>query len=242
MTEKLYWKDSYMTKFEATVIDHNEKGILLDKTAFYPTGGGQLNDIGEITYADKKINILDVKKEKDSENIFHIPQQGAVIEKGTKITGSIDWERRYSLMKYHTFFHVLDAIIYKEYSGKITGGIIYPDRSHIDFDLPSLNRETAEKIIQRTNLENKKAYEVKSYFITREEAEKMPDLVRTMPGLSILKSLENIRIVEICGLDAQIDGGTHVRNTNEIGDMVLSGFKNLGSHRKRIEVKLIPKL
>ncbi len=236
MTRKLYWEDAYIKEFDAGVVGVDERGIVLDQTAFYPTGGGQLNDTGKIAIDDNEYRVVDVKKEGDI--IYHITDTKIVCESGAKAGGRIDWDRRYLLMRYHTFLHVMDAIVHRKHSGKITGGIIYPDRSHMDFDMPELNRELALRIIDETNAVAAEGHTVSSRFLTNWEAMQIPELARTAPGSELVKSLDKIRVVDISGLDFQADGGTHVANTKEIGTMQLSDFKNKGAHRKRLEIRL----
>ena len=225
-----------MKEFDATVVSVTEKGVLLDQTAFYPLGGGQQNDTGVLAVDGVDHKVVDVRKEGD--DIYHKIEPVADIKPGSRVRGRIDWDRRYSLMRYHTFLHVLDAIVHNKHNGNITGGIIYHDRCHMDFDM-SINREIGEKLIEEANLECEKGYGIKAYFISPAEAEKIPNLARTLPGSSLIKTLDSIRIVEIEGMDLQADGGTHVANTKEIGRMKLDGFKNMGAHRKRLEIKLV---
>jgi misacylated tRNA(Ala) deacylase len=237
MTKKLYWEDAYVKEFDAGVVETGDKGLVLDQTAFYPTGGGQANDTGSISVDGRPYRITDVRKE--GEVIYHVTDEKIECRSGTRVHGIIDWDRRYRLMRYHTFLHVMDAVIHKKYGGKITGGIIYPDRAHMDFDMPELNRELAVRIIEESNTIAAEGHAVSSRFLTNEEAQKIPELARTAPGGEIVKGLDRIRIVAIEDLDFQADGGTHVANTSEIGSMRLSDFKNKGTHRKRVEIMLL---
>ena len=236
MTEKLYWKDAYTREFEAEVAKADGKRLILDKTIFYPTGGGQLNDTGTVTAQDgETYRVVDVKQEGDE--IVHFLDR-EFVSGASSIKGSIDWERRYSLMRYHTAVHVVGATMEKEYHAKFKGGMIYVDRAHIDWDMPELNRELSGKIIERSNAVIAEDRRVISRFISRDEALGIPDLVRTEPGRELIKRLEAVRIVEIEGFDTQTDGGTHVANTKEIGIVALSGFENKGAHSKRMEISL----
>ncbi len=237
MIEKLYWKDAYVKEFDATVIGVNGNVISLDRTAFYPTGGGQLNDTGIIVVKGREYKVTDVKKEADE--IMHFLESADGITVGDMAHCVIDWERRYSLMKYHTAIHVLSAMLARHQSDvKFTGGMIYVDKAHGDFDCPSLNKELAAMVVQEMQKVISEGHEVTSRFITHEEAIKIPNLIKTQPGEELTKGLEKIRIVEIEGVDLQADGGTHVHNTKELGTVLLKKFDNKGAHRKRIEIVL----
>ncbi|MCL5675276.1 MAG: alanyl-tRNA editing protein [Candidatus Marsarchaeota archaeon] len=236
MTERLYWKDAYIKDFEASVVSAGPEGVVLDKTAFYPTGGGQANDTGELLVDGMPYKVDDVRKSGD--DIVHILDKSGDIKPGGRAIGKIDWKRRYSLMKYHTTIHILSSLVLKKYGGKSTGNMLYPDKAHIDFDFPQLNRELGIKIVEETQSIIDEGHAVTSRLLAKEEAASFPGLVRTQPGEELVKSLANIRIVEIEGVDLQADGGTHVRNTSEIGAIKLSSFENKGAHRKRIEIKI----
>lgn len=236
MTEKLYWKDAYIKEFEASVVNVIPEGVVFDKTAFYPTGGGQANDTGELLVDDTPYKVNDVRK--SGEDIVHILDKNAGIKPGGKVIGKVDWERRYSLMKYHTAIHILSSLVLKKYGGKSTGNMLYPDKAHIDFDFPQLNRELGIKIVEETQSIIDEGHAVTSRLLTKEEAASFPGLIRTQPGEELIKGLASVRVVEIEGVDLQADGGTHVRNTSEIGAIKLSSFENKGAHRKRIEIKI----
>ncbi len=237
MTEKLYWNDSYMKEFDAEVVSAEGSEVVLDKTAFYPTGGGQPNDTGILEINGKQYSIVDVKK--DGDKIIHVASESVAASAGDKVKGKIDWQRRYMLMRYHTAIHLIDAVVEKYYkSGMLTGGQIYVDRARVDFDMQDLNREKAEEIIGKANEVAKEGHDVVSREISASEASKVPRLARTEPGNELLQNLEKVRVVEIVGLDAQADGGTHVRNTKEIGTITLSNYENKGKHSKRVEIKL----
>ncbi|MGC8710028.1 MAG: alanyl-tRNA editing protein AlaXM [Candidatus Micrarchaeia archaeon] len=237
MTEKLYWNDMYAKEFDAKVIAARGNELVLDKTLFYPTGGGQPNDTGRIIHNGVEYKVTDVKGSND--DIVHFLDNAIDAHSGDSITGIIDWERRYMIMKYHTAIHLLDAIIEKNYgSGMLTGGQIYEDRARIDIDMQDLNREKAQEIIDTTNKVAAEGHEVIARFITRDEALKMPRLARTDPGSELIKNLDVVRVVEIKDVDVQADGGTHVSNTKEIGSIELSKYENKGKHSKRVEITI----
>lgn len=237
MTVKLYWKDAYSREFDAEVKSVRGSEVELDATAFYPTGGGVLHDTGIISGIGASYRVAEVRKEGDT--IFHKLDAEPQLKQGEKVHGTIDWERRYSLMRYHTAVHLLDGIVEKNYSaGGITGGSIFPDRARIDFEMEALNRELAQKIINEAAAVAAQAHTVSSRMVTREEALAMPNLARTEPGRELIRSMPEVRIVEIEGIDLQADGGLHVANTKEIGAISLKSFENKGRHSKRIEITL----
>lgn len=236
MVEKLYWLDAYTKSFDAIVSNVDGDRICLDKTAFYSTGGGQPNDVGKLLLNGSTYSIIDVKEVGD--DIVHTSDRDFGAKVGEAAHGNIDWQVRYAYMRHHTALHVIGGITEKDYGGKWTGGMIYQDRAHMDYDFPALNRELAEKIISEANSIVVLDKKVRSRFIDRDTALKIPDLIRTKPGEELVKRLERVRIVEIDNFDTQTDGGTHVSNTKEIGRIKMSKFDNKGSHRKRIEIVL----
>lgn len=238
MTGKLYWVDSYMKEFDAAIVKASGNEVVLDKTAFYPTGGGQPNDTGKLVVEGKEYSVIDVKKGSDGE-IIHILDTNTEGIAGKNVHGVIDWERRYAHMRHHTAVHIVDAVLEKQYgSGKMTGGQIYADRARFDIDMPELDRQKANEIIEKSSVVAKEGHDVTSRIVSREEALAMPNLIRTEPGSELVSSLEEVRLVEIVGLDAQSDGGTHVKNTGEVGGIVLSKYENKGKHNKRVEISL----
>ncbi len=237
MTEKLYLKDSYLKEFEAKVVRVDGSKIYLDRTAFYPTGGGQPNDTGRII-AETDISVTDVIKEGDE--IAHVVSDASGLNEGIQVHCTIDWEKRLSYMRHHTAIHLIDGVVTKAYSDKglITGSQIYLDRARMDFDMPTLNKELCQKIIDDSNKETEIGRAVVSRNLTKADALAIPNLARTVPGRELISKLDVIRVVEILGLDMQADGGLHVSNTNEIGKICLNGFKNNGAHSKRMEIRL----
>jgi misacylated tRNA(Ala) deacylase len=236
-TIKLYWKDAYLKEFESIVEKAEGNTIVLKETLFYPTSGGAPNDTGKMTIKGKEYQVVDVTKEGDE--IIHVLDEMSDAAPGDAVQGRIDWERRYAVMRYHTALHLLDAVVEKNYSsGKITGGQIFVDRARMDLDMPELNKEVALKIIEQANAIALEGHGVSAREISREEALKIPNLARTEPGRQMIMGMSSIRLVEIEGLDFQMDGGTHVQNTNEIGKMSLNAYENKGAHRKRVDISL----
>jgi len=237
MTELLYLEDSYLKEFKALVkeTDEKEKWIVLDKTAFYPTGGGQPCDYGKIQTKNSESNVTKVKRQDDKIKHF---LEGVIPKVGATVIGNIDWDRRYQLMRTHTALHMLSAVIWREYHAQVTGGNMEPLMGRLDFELESMSAELAKEIELKLNLEVEAARNITSRIIPRSEAEKIPDLIRTKVNL-LPSQLKEIRIVEIKGLDLQADGGTHVKNTQEVGTIEIYKYKSKGRINKRLQIRLI---
>ncbi|MGC8608822.1 MAG: alanine--tRNA ligase-related protein [Thermoplasmata archaeon] len=238
MTEKLYYDDMNMKEFDAVVTRVEVGKIFLDRTAFYPEGGGQPNDRGYITYAGKKITVDDVQKEGD--DIAHITDGSANVTVGQEVHGTIDWERRYIHMRYHTAIHIIDGIIskYHENEALLTGGQIYEDKARIDINVENFSKEFVETVISEANKVIEEGHRVYPKNLTREEAMRLPNLARTEPGRKLIESLDTVRVIVIDGLDEQSDGGTHVSNTSLVGKIILKKIENKGRRNKRIEFTL----
>ena len=237
MTVKLYLEDAYLREFDSSGERADGNRIVLKETAFYPTGGGVMNDTGTLRVNGSDYRVVDVKKEGDT--VFHHLEGIPKINAGDAVHGILDWDRRYSLMRYHTAVHLMDGIVEKSYqAGGITGGQIFPDRARIDFGMNGLNRDTAQKIIDEANAEVGKGHGVVARILSREEALAVPNLARTEPGRELMRRMDSVRVVEIEGIDTQMDGGLHVANTKEIGKITLSSFENKGKSSKRIEIVL----
>ncbi len=238
MTEELFLLDSYLKEFDGEIIDIKNEGlhIYLDKTAFFPGGGGQPNDEGEIIINNEKYKVEKVARDKER-NIYHQlekPYQGYI---GEAIKGVIDWERRYNIMRYHTALHILCGLIWKEFGASVTGGNMSIDKARMDFNLEDFSKERVEYIEKRVAEEVQAAREVKITILSREEAFQIPDLIRTKINL-LPPNIKEVRTVEIVGLDLQADGGTHVKNTNEVGNVKIIETINKGKENKRIVIKL----
>jgi len=227
-TEELYLKDSYIKEFEAKVTKVNGNEVILDKTAFYPGGGGLENDVGKLIKNNgETLNVKEVKRQGDE--IVHIIEGGELRE-GDNVKGVIDWDRRYKMMRLHTASHVMAAVAYSQFNALITGGHISPEYAKDDFNLE--NKDLIPQIVEKANEILSKGIEVKVYFLPREEALKIPGIVklaeRNPPSIPIW------RIVEIPGIDIQADGGPHVKNTSEVGKIRIIKIENRGKNRKRV--------
>ncbi len=236
MTENLYQLDSYLKEFEAKIIEINEEenSVVLDKSVFFPGGGGQPCDKGKLISESKEYNVAKVKKAGD---IVHHFIEGVLPELGNIVHGKIDWERRYKLMRTHTACHILCGVVWRDYKASVTGGNMEPLRGRLDFEFESLKAEFVKEIESKLNEEVQNARDVKINLLPREEAFKIPDLIRTKINL-LPEALETIRTIEIVGLDLQADGGTHVANTKEVGRIKILKHKSKGKINKRIEIGL----
>ncbi len=229
MTEALYMKDSYLKEFEAKAVEAAGNQIVLDKTAFYPQGGGQPTDTGTLDSDGKLFNVVSVTK--NSGKIFH-QLDGEGLKAGDSVHGVIDWTRRYRLMRMHTAAHIIDAILYKESGALCTGNQLGTDKSRIDFSLDVVDREKMQSFIDMANEAVRQAIEVKIYSLPREEALKIPGVVKLAAAMP--PSVAELRIVEIPGVDLQADGGTQVANTGEIGVIELLSMENKGKNNRRM--------
>lgn len=238
MTELLYQKDSYLKEFTAIVqeIDSEKHAISLDQTAFYPGGGGQPYDTGTIEYENKTIVVVSLKKTGDQ--VWHfIDQQAVLPQPGTKITGKVNWERRYQLMRTHSAMHVLCGVVFRDYGALVTGGNMDPLEGRMDFEFETMTKDLVEIIENSVNEEIQKDHPVNVQILPREVAFQIPDLIRTKINL-LPPGINEIRTIEIVGLDLQADGGTHVHSTKEIGKARIVDYKSKGKINKRIYLKL----
>jgi misacylated tRNA(Ala) deacylase len=235
-TELLFATDAYLREFEAQVVDVLDGAIVLDRTAFYATGGGQPHDVGTLTWDGGSVSATVVEVRKQGGTVLH-RLEGAPPPNGTHVHGEIDWERRYALMRHHTALHSMSGVIYQLYGATVTGGQMYPDRARMDFLLPDLSAERLRAIEDRTNELLAEGHPVSIRFLPRAEAFEIPDLIRTRVNL-LPEGIETIRVVNIEGIDQQADGGTHVANTREVGKVRITGSENKGKGNKRIEIAL----
>jgi len=234
MTELLYLKDHYLHEFDATVTQVQTNLVTLDKTAFYPTGGGQPNDTGTLRWNHDETKVVDVSKKEGS--VLH-KLEGAPPPVGSVVHGILDWNRRYVFMRYHSALHVLCGLVYHMYGGLVTGGQIYPDRARMDFDLQYLSTDRIQEIEKACNDQIRAGHPISVRFLPREEAMKHPDLIRTKINL-VPPEIAEVRVVEIEGLDVQADGGTHVANTREIQGIRVVKTANKGRINRRMEITL----
>lgn len=234
MTDLLYLKDHYLKEFDAQVTKAETDLIILNQTAFYPTGGGQPNDTGTIRWPGGEAQVVDVSKKTGS--VTH-KLKGPMPPQDATIHGVIDWNRRYTFMRYHSALHVLCGLIYHMYGGLVTGGQIYPERARMDFDLQDLSPERVQEIEKECDKAIRNSLPITIRFLPRDEAMKHPDLIRTKTNL-LPANISEVRVVDIQGLDVQADGGTHVANTKEIGGIKVTKTENKGRINRRMEIAL----
>jgi misacylated tRNA(Ala) deacylase len=239
VTELLYLRDAYLQQFEATVIDAGEGAIALDATAFYPTGGGQPHDTGSISWRSGGntvvAQLVDVRKQGDV--VWHVID-GESPPIGTQITGEINWERRYQLMRTHTAMHILCGVIWNEWRVPVTGGNMEPLTGRMDFEFDPMPDGFAARVEQLVNAEIAADRPIAVDFLPRDTAVMDADLIRTKVSL-IPESVAEIRVVDIVGLDKQADGGTHVRSTAEVGGFRVVKTENKGKGNKRLRVEIV---
>lgn len=233
MTDLLYLRDAYLRVFDATVVDARDDGrvVALDRTAFYPTGGGQPHDTGNLD----GIPVVEVRKE--GELVWHTLEGGALAT-GATVTGEIDWERRHQLMRTHTALHVLCGVIWNEWGKAVTGGNMEPLAARMDFEFDPLPEGFGALVEQRVNEELAEARPIAVDFLPRDVAVEDEDLIRTKVNM-IPESVREIRVVDIVGLDKQADGGTHVRTTDEVGRIRVIKTESKGKGNKRIRIEIV---
>lgn len=238
MTKTLYLKDSYIQSFDASVtaVDQANNGVILDKTAFYPGGGGQPADSGSLTIGGKLYPVNRARKI-GGEIVHQLPEENQLPEVGVQVHGQINWETRYQLMRTHTAMHILCGVIFRDHGASVTGGNMEPLKGRMDFEFETMHRELVDEINLAINKEVEKSHLVNTRILPREEAFQIPDLIRTKINL-LPEGILEVRIVEIEGLDLQADGGTHVKNTAEVGEIRVVDYKSKGKINKRIYVEL----
>lgn len=234
MTEELAAVDAYLAEAPGTVLEVAEDGVVLDRTVFYPRGGGQPGDTGVLEWADGAVRIADTYKRDGA--VVHIPE-GDSPAPGNLVTGRIDWDRRYRLMRTHTALHVLSAVIWRDWGAKVTGGNMEPGVARMDFELDSMSVEFGQEVERRLNDALGEGHPVQVLFMPRTEALADSDLIRTKVNL-IPEFVDPIRVIEIGTIDKQADGGTHVANTSEVGPVKVVKTESKGKGNKRMRIEL----
>ena len=238
MTELLYQIDSYLQEFDATItsVVEESRAVVLDQTAFYPGGGGQPCDLGSLVVDGVTYPVDKVKKQGD--DVLHFLGGDAPLPAPNSAShGTLDWVRRYKLMRTHTALHVLCGTVFRDYGAQVTGGNMEPLKGRMDFEFESMKGEFVREIEEAVNKEAAKARDVRVKILPREEAFQIPDLIRTKINL-LPEGIQEVRTVEIVGLDLQADGGTHVRNTSEVGKIRVVDYKSKGAINKRIYIEI----
>ena len=236
MTERLYSTDQYARSVDATVVDldRDDGRVLLDRTVFYPGGGGQPHDTGEVAIGDDRLMVVRVAE--DARGVWHW-LEGGLPATGTAVRGEVDWERRYRLMRTHTAMHALCGVVWERYASPVTGGNMEPGVGRLDFELPDWDPEDKASLEEELNQQLAAARPVEIAFLPREEADQDPSLIRTKVSL-LPPSLTEVRVVDIVGLDRQADGGTHVADTTEVGRVRIAKVESKGKGFRRIRLAL----
>ena len=234
MTELLYYSESYLKQFEATVTDVVAGGVVLNRTAFYVGGGGQPADSGVLTVGNREYSVTGIKRV-DGQFVHliagELPSQSSIVK------GQIDWERRYLLMRTHSALHILCGVVWRDYGARVTGGDMKPGEGRMDFEFESFSAEFVDELEAKVTAEVEKHREIRINHLSREEADQEPDLIRTKVNL-LPSDIQEIRTIDIDGLDLQADGGTHVANTQEVGTIQVVGHESKGRINKRIRIAL----
>jgi misacylated tRNA(Ala) deacylase len=237
MTELLFLDDAYIKEFSATVIDIKSAGaVVLDRTAFYIGGGGQPCDVGTLsnalgtTYQVAKVG-------RSGGDIVHTLDGDQAPNVGEVLQGSIDWDRRYLLMRTHTALHILCGVVWRDYGALVTGGDMRPGAARMDFELGTMSAEFASDVESLINREVEQKRDIIVDAMSRADADAHPDLIRTKVNL-LPPAISEVRTIDISGLDLQADGGTHVRNTGEVGRIKVVGHESKGRINKRLRIEL----
>lgn len=230
MTERLYQRDAYLKEFEARVVEATPEGVILDRTAFFPSGGGVQGDEGTLTTPEgqpcRVVETLDTEG-----GILHrleAPGPGP----GDAVQGTLDWQRRYTLMRYHTATHVLTGVMFKDYEVRVTGNQLTPEKGRVDFAFETFDREVLEEGFRRSNALIEKDLAVEISFIPAEEAKARPELFKLETAFH--HDYEELRLVDIVDFDVQADGGCHVGKLSEIGKLTLTKSENKGKANRRV--------
>jgi misacylated tRNA(Ala) deacylase len=233
-TELLYLRDAYVRDFDATVVDVNAEGrrVALDRTAFYPTGGGQPHDTGQLA----GLSVSDVRKG-EGDLVWHtLGGDGALPATGDTVQGAVDWERRHALMRTHTALHVLCGVIWNEWGKAVTGGNMDPLSARMDFEFDPLPEGFGRRVEDLVNAELAADRPIEVSFLTPDEASSpATGLIRTKVSL-VPEAVGEVRVVDIVGLDKQADGGTHVRSTGEVGRVRVLKTESKGKGNKRVRI------
>ncbi len=244
MTEFMCHVDSYIRDFTArvTAVEVEQNVVILDRTAFYPGGGGQPHDVGTLVVGGQTLIVCKVKRQGD-DVLHHVEVDGeaniSLLQVGCEVAGQVDWERRYRLMRTHTALHILCGVVWRDYGAQVTGGNMEPLKGRMDFEFEALRQELVQEIEAKVNAEVDKSRDVRVRHVPRAEAFQIPDLIRTKINL-LPEGITEVRTVEIVGLDLQADGGTHVANTWEVGPIRIVDYKSKGRINKRLHIELAP--
>lgn len=234
MTKKLYLDDAYLKRFKSRVLQAEGTEVLLDRSAFYPGGGGQPSDRGILRQGGTTWPVVGLRG--SPQGIWHLVDSATPAPE-TEVEGELDWERRHRLMRTHTAMHILCGVVWRDYGAQVTGGNMEPLRGRMDFEFPRLTQDLVQEIESKIRREVEADRPVQTRILPRAEAFQIPDLIRTKVNL-LPAELQEVRVVEIVGLDLQADGGTHVAATGEVGEVRIVDYKSKGALNKRLVVAL----
>ncbi|MDP8931251.1 MAG: alanyl-tRNA editing protein [Actinomycetota bacterium] len=236
MTERIYTTDAYARELTSNVVatDRDDGRVLLDRTVFYPGGGGQPHDVGQLHVGEDRLGVVRVAE--DTRGVWHW-LEGGLPPVGTAVRGTVDWERRYRLMRTHTAMHALCGVVWNRFASPVTGGNMAPGEGRLDFELPGWDPDQRQTLEDELNRHLAAARPVEIAFLPREEADRDPHLIRTKVSL-LPPELRVVRVVDIIGLDRQADGGTHVASTREVGRVNIAKVESKGKGFRRFRIVL----
>lgn len=232
MTDPIFEKDAFVRDFDAVVVGVGEAGATLDRTAFYPGGGGQPCDVGTLAFGGTTASVTKVGR-KDGEIVHEL--DGPLPEIGAQVHGVVDWDNRHALMRTHTALHILCGVIWRDFGAHVTGGNMTPLAGRMDFEFENMTADFAERVEELANAEIAAARDISVRFLPRDAAFAHPDLIRTKINL-LPEGIPEVRVVDINGLDVQADGGTHVANTRDVGRIRIVGHESKGRINKRLRL------
>ncbi|MEX2503429.1 MAG: alanyl-tRNA editing protein [Egicoccus sp.] len=238
MTERIYSTRQYEQRTDASVVDvdRDDRRVLLDRTVFYPGGGGQPHDVGTLRIGDDRLEVVRVTA--DDRGVWHWLAEGASLPRaGQDLDAVVDWDRRYRLMRTHTAMHALCGVVWDRFQSPVTGGNMEPGVGRLDFELPDWDPEDRTSLEEELNEQLAAARPVEVSFLPRDEADEDPSLIRTKVSL-LPPTLREVRVIDIVGLDRQADGGTHVADTTEVGRVTVVKVESKGKGFRRIRLAL----
>jgi misacylated tRNA(Ala) deacylase len=238
-TELLYATDAYAREFDSDVVavDESAHAVALAATLFFPTGGGQPHDTGRLDLPTGAAAVTTVAKDRQGVAWHTLSEDSPLPEVGTRVHGTLDWERRYLLMRTHTALHVLNGVIWLDHGAQVTGANMTPGEGRLDFELAAMSQEFGRAVAARVNEQVERDLPVRVVFLPRSEADRDPSLIRLKANL-IPRSVDPLRVIDIVGLDRQADGGTHVASTGEIGTVRVTKVESKGKANKRVRIAL----
>jgi misacylated tRNA(Ala) deacylase len=235
-THRLELEDATLREWDATVLDTTEDGVVLDRSAFYPGGGGQPPDHGVLLWQGVQARVVGVRKTAD-DVYLQLADDDPRPAPGTIVRGAVEDERRTALMRTHSALHLLGGVVFREFGALVTGGNMEPLSGRLDFDLPEIPEGFKERIAEQCAVEVAADRRIDVKVLPRDEAFQIPDIIRTATNL-LPPGLTEVRIVDIVGLDAQADGGTHVASTRQIGTLDVVKVESKGRANRRLRIAL----